>query len=276
MAYLTLPGAQLFYEREGQGNPPLVFVHGIACAHDDWQAQLDYFHPRQCVVACDLRGHGASSGDPAQCDIETYGADVSALLHALKLPPAILVGHSMGCRVILQAYGNAPEQVAGMVLVEGSRVGTGDPHMAEQTIRQRIQAVGYTTFVQGIFAGMFLEGSDPALKERIIRRALALPEAIGAALFPRFFRWDAQSMDEALARIAVPTLVIQSTSVNPQGARIPLEPGATSPWLELVRRFVPTAQIDIVSGAGHFVMLEKPHAVNQRLEEFIAGLRRPA
>jgi pimeloyl-ACP methyl ester carboxylesterase len=129
--------------------------------------------------------------------------------------------------------------------------------------------------VQGIFAGMFLEGSDLALKERIIRRALALPEAIGVALFPRFFRWDAQSMDAALARVAVPTLVIQSTSVNPQGARVSLEPGDSSPWLELVRRLVPAA-LDIVSGAGHFVMVEKPHAVKQRLEEFIAGLRRAA
>jgi pimeloyl-ACP methyl ester carboxylesterase len=273
MPYLTLPGAQIFYEWEGQGNPPLVFVHGIACAHDDWQAQLDYFRPRQCVVACDLRGHGASTVGPAQCDIETYGADLSALLYALELPPAILVGHSMGCRVVLQAYGDAPQRVAGLVLIDGSRLGTGDLDLAEQAVRQRIQAVGYPTFVQGVFIGMFLEASDPALKERIIRRALALPEAIGAALFPRFVRWDAQSMDAALARVAVPTLVIQSTSVNPQGARIALEPGATSPWLELVRRLVPAAQIDVVSSAGHFVMVEKPQVVNQRLEEFIAELR---
>lgn len=275
MAYLTLPGTQLFYEREGDGYPPLVFVHGIACAHDDWQAQIDYLRPRQCVVACDLRGHGASSGDPAHCDIETYGADVIDLLRTLDLSPAVLVGHSMGCRVVLQAYIDAPKRVAGLVLVEGSRVGTGDPHLAEQAVRQRIQAVGYTPFVQGIFASMFLEGSDPRVKERIVRRALALPEAIGADLFPRFFCWDAQWMDVALARVAVPTLVIQSTSVNPQGARIALEPGAISPWLDLVRRLVPTAQIDIVSGAGHFVVVEKPQAVNQHLEEFITGLRRP-
>lgn len=276
MAYLTLPGTRLFYERAGYGNPPLVFVHGIACAHDDWQAQLDFFRPRQCVVVCDLRGHGASPGDPAQCNIETYGADVSALLDALELPPAILVGHSMGCRVVLQAYGDAPQRVAGLVLVEGSRVGTGDPQTAEQTIRQRIQMVGYPAFVQGIFAGMFLEGSDPAMKERILRRALALPQAIGAALLPRFFRWDAQSLEAALAKVAVPTLVIQSTSVNPQGARIPLEPGASTPWLELIQRSVPTAKLEIVSGAGHFVMVEKPHAVNQHVEEFISALNRSA
>jgi pimeloyl-ACP methyl ester carboxylesterase len=275
MAYLTLPRARLFYERAGDGDPPLVFVHGIASAHDDWRAQLDYFRARRCVVACDLRGHGASTGDPAQCDIETYGADVSALLRALDLPPAVLIGHSLGCRVVLQASVDAPERVTGLVLVDGSRLGTGDPQMAEQAARQQIQAVGYPAFLRGFFAGMFLEGSDPAVQERIVGRALALPEAIGAALFPRVVRWDAQAMDAALGRVAVPLLVIQSTYVTPQRVRVPLAPGASTPWLELVRRSVPTAQIEIVSGAGHFAMLEKPQAVNQHLEQFVARLSRP-
>jgi pimeloyl-ACP methyl ester carboxylesterase len=275
MAHLMLPGTRLFYEQVGHGNPPLVFVHGVACAHDDWQAQVGFFRPRQRVVACDLRGHGASTDDPAQCDIETYGADVAALLRALDLPPAVLVGHSMGARVVLQASVEAPQRVAGLVLVEGSRVGIGDPEMAEQAVRRQIRAVGYTAFLRGVFADMFLAGSDPAVRERIVGRALALPEAIGAALIPRFIVWDARSLDAALAQIAVPLLVIQSTYTNPQRVRVPLEPGASSPWLELVRQAVPAAQIDVVSGAGHFVMIEKPHAVNQRLERFVAGLVRP-
>jgi pimeloyl-ACP methyl ester carboxylesterase len=274
MAHLTLPGTRLFYDQGGRGDPPLVFVHGVACAHDDWQAQVDFFRPRQRVVACDLRGHGASTGDPAQCDIETHGADVGALLRALDLPPAVLVGHSMGTRVVLQAYVDAPQRVAGLILVEGSRVGTGDPQTAEQAVRQQIQAVGYTAFLHGVFADMFLEGSDPAVKERIVSRALALPEAIGATLIPRFIKWDAESLDEALAKVAVPMLVIQSSYINPQRVRVSLEPGASTPWLELIRHSVPTAQIDVVSGAGHFVMVEKPHAVNQRLETFVTQLLR--
>jgi pimeloyl-ACP methyl ester carboxylesterase len=253
----------------------LVFVHGVASAHDDWQAQVEFFRPRHRVVVCDLRGHGASSGAPAQCDIETYGADVSALLQALDLPPAILVGHSMGVRVVLQAYVNAPERVAGLVLVEGSRVGTGDPQAAEEIVRQQIQAVGYHAFLRGLFVDMFLAGSDPALRERIVARALEQPEAIGAALWPRFVgRWDAQSLDAALAQVAVPLLIIQSTYVNPQRVRTSLEPGASSPWLELLRQAIPAAQIEVVSGAGHYVMIEQPHAVNQRLAAFVTRLSR--
>jgi SAM-dependent methyltransferase len=232
----------------------------------------DLVGPTGMVVGLDV---DQASLERARVILDRLGRE-NVRLDALDLPPAILVGHSMGCRVVLQAYVNAPERVAGLVLVEGSRVGTGDPDTVEQAVRQRIQMVGYAGFLQGIFAGMFLAGSDPAIKERIVRRALALPEAIGAALFPRFFRWDAQSMDAALASVAVPMLVIQSTSVNSQGARVYLEHGASSPWLELVRRTVPAAQIDIVGGAGHFVMVEKPRAVNRHVEEFISGLRRPA
>ena len=272
MPYLTLPGTQFYYEEAGQGRPPLVFVHGVASAHDDWQAQVAVFRPRHRVVVCDLRGHGASTGDAAQCDIETYGADVASLLHALDLPPAVLVGHSMGVRVALQAYVETPERVAGLVLVDGSRVGSGDAQAIEEAVRQQIAAVGYTTFLHGLFADMFLKGSDPAVKERIINRALTLPEAIGSALIPRIIGWDARALDAALAKVAVPLLVIQSTSVNSQRVRAALEPGSSAPWLELMRHAVTTAQIEIVNGAGHYVMIERPHEINQRLEAFIARL----
>jgi pimeloyl-ACP methyl ester carboxylesterase len=272
MPYLTLPGTRFYYDEVGHGSPPLVFVHGVASAHDDWRAQVAYYRPRHRVVVCDLRGHGGSTGDAAQCDIETYGADVTALLHALDLPPAVLVGHSMGVRVVLQAYVEAPERVAGLVLVDGSRVGTGDTQAIEEAVRQQIAAVGYTTFLNGLFADMFLEGSDPVVKERIINRALTLPEAIGSALIPRFIGWDARALDAALAKVAVPMLVIQSTYINPQRVRAALEPGASSPWLELMRQAVPTTQIEIVSGAGHYVMIERPHEINQHLEAFIARL----
>ena len=199
---------------------------------------------------------------------------MSVLLRALDLPPAVLVGHSMGARVVLQACVDAPQRVAGLVLVDGSRLATGDPEAAAQAVRRQMQAVGYRTFMHDFFTGMFLEGSDPALAERVVTRALALPEAIGAALFPRIAEWDARAVEAALAQVAVPLLVIQSTAVDPERVRIPLEPGASSPWVELVRQLVPAAQVEIVSGAGHFVMMERPLEVNRYIEAFVARLSR--
>lgn len=269
MLAATVNGTRLCYERTGAGAPPLVFVHGFACAHADWRHQVAQFATRHSVVACDLRGHGASPGDPASCDIEHYGADVAALLAALDLRQAVLIGHSMGCRVVLQACLDAPERVAGLVLVDGSFQGTAGAQ-AEEAARGAVAAAGYAAFVRPLFAGMFFAPSPEA--DRIIERALKLPEEIGAVLFPRMVGWDARRMAPALASVAVPLLVIQSTYVTAARERVPLAAGQVTPWLELVRREAPRAKIEIVPGVGHFTMLEAPDRVNALIAGFVAGL----
>ncbi len=266
MPYAAVNGTTLHYARAGAGTPALVFVHGFACAHEDWREQIDAFADRHAVVACDLRGHGASPGDPAACSIDTYGADVAGLLAALDLTEVVLVGHSMGCRVVLQGYANAPERIVGVALIDGSSMGTAGERAAE-TARATI-AAGYADFIRPLFAQMFLAPGAEA--ERMIARALTLPEAIGAVLWPSMVDWDARRMTGALGSLRVPLLVIQSTAVSPERGRVPLARGATSPWLELVRRHAPRARIEIVPGVGHFAMLEAPDRVNAALAALLA------
>ena len=266
MPEATVNGTRLHYQRAGAGSPPLVFVHGFACAHEDWRHQVAAFAGRHCVVACDLRGHGASPGDAASSDIETFGADVAALLGALGLSGAVLVGHSMGTRVVLQAYGDAPERVAALVLVDGSFQGAAGAR-AEDAARATVAAAGYGAFVRPLFEQMFFVASTEA--DRIRERALALPEAIGAALWPSMAGWDARRMTAALENIKVPLLVIQSTYLTPERKRLPLAPGQSSPWLDMVRRLAPRAEVELVPGVGHFTMLEAPERVNGAMAAFM-------
>ena len=236
---------------------PIVFVHGFGCTHADWQLQLAHFSPGHPTFAPDLRGHGATHARPEDCSIETYGSDIAALLHGKDLSGAVLIGHSMGCRVVLQAYLNAPERVAALVLVDGSFLGERNPVLIEN----------YANFARTLFADMFLSPSE--LGTAIVERALRLPEAVGSALFPRMVRWDAANMERALAAVKVPLLVIQSTYLNAERKRVALKAGETTPWLDLVRRNVPQAQIEIVPGVGHFPQLEVPEQVNKLLSGFI-------
>ena len=46
----------------GHGRPPIVFVHGFACTHSDWDAQVAHLASHRQTIAVDLRGHGASPG----------------------------------------------------------------------------------------------------------------------------------------------------------------------------------------------------------------------
>lgn len=247
---------------------PLVFVHGFACTHADWRPLAAHFGARHPVYTPDLRGHGTTHARPEDCSIETYGADIAALLEGKDLNGAVLIGHSMGCRVVLQAYLNAPDRVAALALIDGSfRGGAGDPLAAEQAGRAAIAADGYREFQRRLFEGMFFAPS--ALAQEVVGRAMRLPEAVGAVLHPRVARWDTANMQAALAAVKVPLLVIQSTGMLAGGKRAALRAGESTPWLDLVRRHAPQARIEIIPGMGHFPQLEAPELVNNYLEGLI-------
>ena len=248
---------------EGRGAPPLVFVHGFACAHTDWKFQLAQFKKTHEVVACDLRGHGATPGRPHECSIEHYGGDVAALVNNLELRGVFLIGHSMGCRVVLEAARLVAKRVAGVVLIDGSRAGSGDPDAAETAARGSIQN-NYPAFAEALFRQMFFKPSPEA--EAIITRAVSSSAAFGAELWPRMARWDAAMMESALAAVRGRILAIQSTTRGADLKRSPLEPGETSPWLELLKSY--GAKIEIIPDTGHFTQLEAPQRVNQRIAEF--------
>ena len=262
----------MHFVREGNGALALVFVHGYTCDHTDWKLQLQEFQKTNEVVACDLRGHGATPGREHECSIEHYGGDVAALLANLELQKAILIGHSMGCRVVLEAARLDPARVHGVVLIDGSRQASGDAEAAQQAARAAIAAAGgYAAWVEGLFAPMFLEPSTES--RRMIERAVRLPAAVGTSLRIAQMRWDAGQMDAALDALRVPLLAIQSTSINAQGKRIPLQEGQGSPWLDLVRARVPNARIEIVPGVGHFTQIEAAKTVNRLIKEFAAVCR---
>ena len=236
---------------------PIVFVHGFACTHADWRKQVEFFSAGHETFAPDLRGHGATHARPEDCSIETYGSDIAALLHGKDLKGTVLIGHSMGCRVVLQACLNAPERVAAIALVDGSFQGSRPPVAIED----------YSNVAREMFEQMFLSPSD--LGTAIIERAVQLPASIGAALLPRMARWDAANMERTLAAVKVPLLVIQSTYLNAERKRVAIKAGETTPWLDMVRRQAPQAQIEIVSGVGHFPQLEAPEVVNRLLSGLI-------
>jgi pimeloyl-ACP methyl ester carboxylesterase len=241
-------------------------VHGFLCSHEDWRHQILFFSGTHEVVACDLRGHGSTPGRPHECSIEHFGGDVIALANNLELPPFILIGHSMGCRVVLEANRIAPERVAGIVLIDGSRAGSGEPDAAEAAARAQIEQNGYQAWAEELFRQMFFKASPAS--ERLVQRAVRQSAEIGAALWPRLARWDAATLEPALAAVHAPVLVIQSTTRNAQGQRGPLQPGQSSPWLELLGEKLNQVKIEVLPGLGHFAQLEAPERVNRLIAEF--------
>ena len=243
---------------QGHGAPPLVFVHGFACDHSDWKFQLEQFSKHHQVLACDLRGHGKTPGRPQECSIEHYGGDVAALVNNFELRGAFLIGHSMGCRVVLEAARLVPKRVAGVVLIDGSRAPAEPPPIEN-----------YPAFAENLFRQMFFRKTDES--EAIVERAVRSSASFGPQLWPRMARWDLASMESALAAVRGRMLAIQSTTRNAQLQRAPMKPGDTSPWLDLLRSY--GARIEIIPDTGHFTQLEAPEKVNALISGFTAESR---
>ena len=256
----------MYVRQSGAGAPPLVFVHGFGCASEDWDAQRRSLEARHSVIACDLPGHGRTPGSVSQAKVEAFGREVAGLLKE----PSVLIGHSMGCRVALQAAALNPDNVAGIVLVDGSRVGMGDPAVAQRTVAEQLDAVGYGKFIDAFFVSMIFRPLPN--RDELIARAKRLPEDFGRALFLDIVRWDTAELDDALEAVRAPMLVIQSTAMNAERKRVTMKAGDTSPWLELIKTHVPQARISIIPGVGHFTQLEAPDDVSRLIGGFAARL----
>ena len=103
-----------------KGQPCVVFVHGAGMYHIVWALQARYFaYHGNSVLAIDLPGHGASKG-PALTSIEAMGAWLLRVLDAKGVDQAILVGHSMGALVALEAAAQAPKRVEKLALLGGA------------------------------------------------------------------------------------------------------------------------------------------------------------
>lgn len=113
-------GAQIFYKDWGpRDTQPLVFHHGWPLTSDEWDNQLLFFLAQGYrVIAHDRRGHGRSSQTDSGNEMDTYAADVAALVSALDLKDAVHIGHSTGGGEAARYVAHArPGTVSKLILV---------------------------------------------------------------------------------------------------------------------------------------------------------------
>lgn len=263
----------IHHQVTGTGGPAVVFVHGFTCAHDDWDAQVAAISPTHQTVAVDLRGHGQSPGTAADATIERYGADVAELMSALALEPVVLVGHSMGCRIVVEAASLAPQQVVGIILVDGSQLA---PCMEEILKTCFAQPLGYEEMTKSWFAEMFTATSHPATQASVVARSARLPREIGEHLITDLQRYDVQCFTQALSMIQAPVLAIQTTYINEIRERCSLTVGQDTPFLGMLRSAVRHLQVVVIPDTGHFPQLDNPDLTSQIMLDFLADLRQPS
>ena len=223
-------GVRLSGEEAGEGTP-VVLLHGLtATRRYVVMGSRSLERSGHRVIAYDARGHGRSSPAPAPdaYGYERLSADLAAVLDEREIPAAVLVGASMGAHTAVRYALQAPDRVAGLVLVTPSFDPRAAPDRSELARWDALAQGLRTGGVEGFVAAYGDPPVAPHWREtvwRVLRQRLAAhehPEAVADALqaVPRsrpFERLD------ALAAIDVPTAIVASRDDADPGH--PLEVG---------------------------------------------------
>ena len=175
----------------------------------------------------------------------------------------MLVGHSMGGPVVLEAARRMPERVKGVVLVDTLLdVEQRTPEAEADAFAKQLQADYRATATQMATNYLFAPRTPADVRERVLRQAMALPVDLSISLLRQVWTYDPLP---ALREIRAPIRAV-SADMYPTN-------------LEANRRHMPGYEAFIVAGSGHYPMLEDPAgfaaALDRALGQVLAAKPRP-
>ena len=158
--------------------PTVVFIHGVLNDHSVWSLQSRYLANHGWnVLALDLPGHGRSAGD-APASVEEAAQFVAALLQALGLERAALVGHSWGSLIAMQAAADLGARISHLVLVGTAYPMKVSPALIEASLHEPEKALRMVNvFSRSTLAappsalgpGTWVYGASMALGRKVLR-----------------------------------------------------------------------------------------------------------
>jgi pimeloyl-ACP methyl ester carboxylesterase len=245
--------------------PTVVFIHGAQNDHSVWGLQSRWFaHHGFGVLAVDLPGHGRSSG-PALASVEEMADWLLALLDAAGARKALLVGHSMGSLIALEASQRAPARVRALAML-----GTTYPmKVSDALLATARDDEGRAIDMVNIWSHSTIahKPSSPAPGFSVMGGARRLMQRMSALNPDQLFYNDFSACnayangEAAAAAVRCPTLFIF-------GSKDMMTPARSTKLLTSTIAHGKVVQVD----AGHSLMSEQPDAVLDALDAFALSL----
>lgn len=275
-------GSRLFYGLRGHG-PPAVLIDGIGCDGWAWTYLQPFLAARHRVLHWHYRGHGRS-GPPSNAESATVAAHASDLLRVMdvcEMERAVLIGHSMGTQVALEAYRVAPERVTALILICGT-YGRVTSTFHDSDVLERLLphlsriAVEHGPLVRALWGRVpaklaYLIGSwIGEIDGTLLRRDdfLAYVEHLATmdpdVYFTMLRLAGEHSAEDMLRTVRVPTLVIA-------GELDTFTPRRLAQHMAVE---IPGAEYFEVASGTHSTPAEQPTVVNERIDTFLRGLKR--
>jgi len=260
------------------GRSRVLFCDGILCDGFIWKYLWSDVANVADVAHWHYRGHGRSGApvDPARIDIAAHATDLRSVRQHLGDPPCVVIGHSMGTQVALEAWHLYPEKIKGLVLVCGSygkvtQTFRGVPIL--DAILPKVMDIvdKQPDLVRAIWSRI---PPEMAFKAALLARDVDPDRVRGEDMipyikhmthvdFPMFLRMlraaGEHSAEEYLAKIDVPVLIVA-------GEKDTFTPASLSHFMA---EQIPKAELLMLQGGTHVAPIEQPELVAERIKAFV-------
>lgn len=276
-------GTQLRWSLYGKPGPKtyptLVCCNGIGCSTFFWTYITRYFAEETQVLLWDYRGHGESGPavDPARVTMGDNADDLESVMADAGITDALLVGHSMGCQVILESYRRHPKRIRGLVPMFGTYGRATYTFFNTDVVGKNFDQLERTVvrFRKPIQLLLKLSAKNPITLPIAARMGMVNHTMIKypdlkpyvehmAKVEVGFFMSMARQLGvhdagDLLAHIKVPVLIIGG------------EKDIFTPvWLsEEMNDRIPNSEMMILPGGSHAALVEQPEVINLRIEKFV-------
>ncbi|MEE9913275.1 MAG: alpha/beta hydrolase [Deltaproteobacteria bacterium] len=252
-------GTPVSYEVFGTGEPTLVFVHGWSCDARYWRAQVPYFSKNHRVVVLDLAGHGHSGMARKRYTMRAFGEDVRAVTEAAGGRNVILIGHSMGGSVMVEAARLMPARVTGLIGVD--TLENIEYPLTRRELKKMMAPLkkDFRAGSREFIGGMISPDTEPQLREWILADVSAAPPAVAlSAMNGMMSQYITGEAARIFDKVRVPVITVN-------GDRWPVN-------YEANRRHMFSYDALIMKKADHFLMMDQPEEFNRTLEKAIRML----
>lgn len=248
---LSKDGSPISFGVKGIGEPTIVFVHCWTCDHKFWKQQIEYFSNKHTVVWLDLAGHGLSGSSRTDYTMEAFGEDVAAVVNKAGGNKVILIGHSMGGPVSIEAAKILGDKVVAVVGVDTFYTPFKLPK-SEAEIEDFIKPFkkDFTGTSQQMVQSMFAPEVDHELKASIVKQFSGQNPEMGISAMYEIMRWNAQNVPSCLESYSNK---LKNINGAPTGNETALH-----------------ESVSLIPSVGHFVPQVKPDEFNDVLSKIIS------
>ena len=261
MPFIRVNNVNLYYEFQGPSTGELLILNnGVFMNTTSWAFQIPDLIRKYRVLLYDMRGQGQSEHPEGDYTLDLHADDLVALMDALDLPRAHMVGTSYGGELNLSMGIRFPERCQSLTIV--ASVSHSDPLLVAMIERWKIAAElgDGPKFFRLIYADTYSEAflvERPELVPLAESRYATLDLASAVRLIESFQRFNVTA---DLGRIRTPTCI----------ASAELDLLKPRKYGELMHQRIAGSEFHVIPGAGHVVVLEKAKEVNSVILGFLA------